>query len=89
MDGCVMWQAFLTNRKEGFFFCFCFFPFFLIFFFITSPFLPSGFDSFFGGGGRSWKKSTRVWFGEVVDDHVQQQVPVGPTEESLAQTTAV
>lgn len=78
----VMWQAVSTNRKEGlilfyfFWFCFHLFPF-------------AGFDFFFRWGRGRWKKSTKFWFGEVVDDHVQQQVPVGQTEEGLAQTTAL
>lgn len=83
-DGCDV--AGSSKKKERKFFPLSFF--FLSFFsFIASPFLPPGFD--LGWGWGCWKKSTKFWFGEVVDDHVQQQVPMGQTEESLAQTTAV
>lgn len=39
--------------------------------------------------GEDWIESTVFWFGEVVGDHVKQQVLMGQTDESLAQTTAV
>lgn len=74
-----MWQAFPTNRKEGF----------SVFVVIASPFLLAGFDFFFLVGEGALEKVNKIFGLEKWLMTMLKRVPVGQTEERMVQTTAV